>query len=474
MPSDKTTLFVLLLGAVVLGAYAFALRRRVMSIKRAFNDQMHKNKEIENFLSIFSNSIKTVDEIENSLNLTARYVSDLVGVSSLCIFTLEEDNHLKAAGISGAFPPLQKSTGYVLTKPKYILESLRREKIKVGEGIIGEIALTKEPLYIPDAQKDQRIRELDTAIKIEGIVAAPMLKDGKVTGVICGVNNRRDGIQISPEQFATLKFIASQVVLAQDIVRIYSDLSRQQRIKQEIDFAKQIQNSLLPHEFPENESFSTHAFTKPAKEVSGDFYDFVSIDQHRTLIVVGDACGKGIPACMLMAMARSFIRASAERFANLNDLLKELSRNLYRDIADERFVTLACCLVDTRERTVELARAGHTEFFVHVPAHKLRKICPEGSALGIFPPDIAGEFDSIQFFFQGEMNILLFTDGITEALDASEQEYGIERLSRTFTSSCESMMAPTQTIESIIRSVDAFTGSTPQSDDQTLVSIKFK
>lgn len=472
--SLKFLLILLCIFSVSVSVYALIIRKRINSLKFAFNDQIHKNKEIENFLSILSSSIRTADEIETALNDTARYVADLVGVSSLCIFTLEDSDYLRASGISGAFPPLQKSTGYVLTKPKYILESLRREKIKVGEGIIGEVALTKKALYIPEAEKDPRLRELGNAVKIEAIVAAPMIKDGKVTGVICGVNNRRDGVSISPEQFATLKFIASQVVLAQDIVKVYSDLSRQQRIRQEIEFAKQIQNSLLPRDLPSNDIFSLHAFTKPAKEVSGDFYDFVNIGENKILIVVGDACGKGIPACMLMAMTRSFIRAAAERFTTLNEMMIELNKNLFRDTADERFVTLAACLIDMKEKTIELARAGHTEFLVHIPNHKLRKISPEGPALGIFPPKIAGGFDSLQCYIQKEMNILIFTDGITEALDATDQEYGTEKLERVFFDSCEVMLEPSHIVENIISSVDAFTGNTAQSDDQTLVAIKFK
>ncbi len=470
----KTIAVLLCLGLFSLSLYVVYIRKRIFFMKRNLNEQIHKNKEIENFLSIFSKSIKSVEEIENSLNLTARYVADLVGVSSLCIFTLEKDESLRAAGIAGAFPPLQKSTGYVLTKPKYILESLRREKIKVGEGLIGEIAISKEALYLPDAQSDPRIKNLDTAIQIGSFVAAPMIKDGKLTGIICGINNRRDGVLISPEQFATLKFIASQVVLAQDILQIYSDLSKQQRIQQELEFAKQIQNSLLPLEFPENENFSSHAFTKPAKEVSGDFYDFVRIDDDRMLIVIGDACGKGIPACMLMAMARSFIRACAEHFSSLSEMFNELNKNLFRDTADERFVTLACCLVNRTDKTLELVRAGHTELMVHIPGHKLRIISPEGSALGMFPPEMVGDFDTIQFSFQKDMTLLLFTDGITEALDASEQEYGFEKLVKALSSSCENSMEPNEIIDSIIRSVDAFTGNTPQSDDQTLVALKFK
>jgi len=470
---EKFASILLSLISFVLALYAILQKKRVNSLKTAYNEQIHKNKEIENFLTVLSKSIGTSDDIESALNDTARYVANLIGVKSLCIFTLQEDGYLKATGISGAFPPLQKSTGYVLTKPKYILESLRREKIKIGEGIIGEIASTKKPLFIPDAANDDRIKKLGTIIKIDGIVAAPMIKEGKVTGVICGINNRRDGVKISPEQFATLKFIASQVILAQDIINVYSNMSKQQRIKQEIEFAKQLQNSLLPNEFPSNDVFYLHGFTKSAKEVSGDFYDFVNVGD-KTLIVVGDACGKGIPACMLMAMTRSFIRAETERFISLNNLLVELNKNLYRDTSDERFVTLACCLIDKTNKTVELARAGHTEFFIHVPNHKLRKICPEGSALGLLPPELAGDFDTIQFYIQNDMNILIFTDGITEALDSTDQEYGYSRLEKLFIQSCEASFSPGHIVESIISSVNAFTGNTPQSDDQTLVCIKFK
>ena len=119
--SKNTLVIFLILALLSVGFYAAFLKRLLFSTKKKLNATMHQNLEISNFLTIFSKSLKTVEEVENSLNLTARYVADLAGVSSLCIFTLEEDGYLKASGITGAFPPLHKSTGYVLTKPKYIL-----------------------------------------------------------------------------------------------------------------------------------------------------------------------------------------------------------------------------------------------------------------------------------------------------------------------------------------------------------------
>ena len=454
----------------------FYLRYMNFILRRTLDDTLHKKAEIGNFLSIFSKNLKSVEEIEDSMNMTARYVADLVGASSLCIFTLEEDGFLKAAGIAGAFPPLHKSTEYILTKPRFILESLRREKIKIGDGIIGEIAQSRESLLIEDASTDSRIVATGSVIPIETLMAVPMVKEGKLIGVVCAVNSREDGKCFTPEQFSTLKFMAVQVELAYNIVQVYSTLSQQQRISQELEFAKQLQSSLLPKEFPEWGPFAVHAFSKSAKEVSGDFYDFVEIDKDRLLVVIGDACGKGIPACLLMFMARSFIRANIERFTTLPDMMKELNNNLYRDTSAERFITIACCVLNKKDNTVEYARAGHTELLICVPSHKhkLRKFYTQGTALGLMPGDMVEEFDSISFAFFKDMSILLFTDGINEALNKKDEEFGIERLKDNFMASCEGRSSPQETIEKVLRSVDMFVEETPQSDDQTLVVIKHR
>lgn len=458
----------------ILTFYVIFLRTSNHIIKKALDDAVHKKSEIGNFLSIFSKNIKTVEEIEDSMNMTARYVADLVSASSLCIFILEEDDTLKASGISGAFPPLHKSNDYILTKPRYILESLRREKIKLGEGIIGEVAKNRESVFLKNASDDPRISSVESVVPIETLMAVPMIREGKVTGVICAVNNRKEGHPFSPEQFSTFKFMATQVVLAYNIVNVYSSLSKQQRISQELDFAKQLQASLLPKEFPEREQFSVHAFYRSAKEVGGDFYDFIEIDRDRLLFVVGDACGKGIPACMLMAMTRSFIRSNARRFTTLSDMMKELNSNLHRDTSDGRFVTMACCLIDHKENILEYARAGHTELLVKTPEHKPRRIYPVGTALGLMSADLAGDYETFSFSCIPKMTLLFYTDGITEALNAKDEEFGIKRLGEAFTSSCDMDNSPQETIEKILRVLDQFTGETQQADDQTLVIIKHR
>jgi sigma-B regulation protein RsbU (phosphoserine phosphatase) len=186
------------------------------------------------------------------------------------------------------------------------------------------------------------------------MLAVPLINDGKISGVMCAVNNKNAAQPFSQEQFRRFKFIASQVVLAQNMIQVYSTLSEQQRISQELNFARNLQLSLIPKDIPVWGKFQIRAFTRASKEVSGDFYDFVQIDKNRLLVVIGDACGKGIPACMIMAMTRAFIRASIGRFTTLKALLQELNTNLYRDTSEGRYITLACCLIDKEESTIEL------------------------------------------------------------------------------------------------------------------------
>ena len=450
-------------------AFIYISRKKIGSLKNRLVDALHKKAEVGNFLSLFSKNLKTVEEIEDSMRMTAHYVADLIGAKSLCIFILEDDGYFRASGIAGAFPPLQKSHDRVLTKPRYLLEALRKEKIKMGDGIIGGVAQSREGILIEDADKDEVLG--NSPVLIETLMAAPMIREGQVAGVICAVNNSHGGGPFTSEQFSALNFMSDQVVLAHNIVRVYANLSKQQRISQELSFARQLQSSLLPEHAPKWGPFAIEAFSKPAKEVSGDFYDFVEIDEDRLLVVIGDACGKGIPACMLMAMTRSFIRASIERFTNLHDLMKDLNKDLFRDTGDERFVTVTCCLLNKKEKTVEYARAGHTELLVSRKNHPVRTIFPNGAALGLLPAEIAGDFDLITFAFLNDMSILLFSDGITEALNKEDEEFELNKLLDIFKKSSDDQVSSKTLIENIIKEVNGFSEGTLQADDQTIVVI---
>ena len=469
------TFWLVLMAALVacLAVYCTHLRIRIMILRRKLADSFHKRAETTRFLDIFAQNIRTTEEIENWMNVTARYVGDLVEAQSVCVFSLDGDS-LRAVGVFGAFPPLsnRRAADYILTKPKYVLETLKRDRFKLGEGFIGEVAQNREDVYLTDLSTDPRIADLgNSVVPIHTLMAVPLVNEGKVTGVICAVNSKRMDQPFTTEQFGRFKFIASQVVLAQNIIQVYSNLSEQQRINQELTFARNLQLSLMPKKFPMWGRFVIHAFTRASKEVSGDFYDFVQIDDNRLLVVIGDACGKGIPACMIMAMTRSFIRSNINHFVSLKELLRELNENLYRDTVDERYITLGCCLINKKESTVEYARAGHTPLLLYLREH-IRSINPEGSGLGILPSDLA-DFDTLCTEITPHTTMLMFTDGINETTNEQDEFYGIPRLTEIYKQSCARGDSLEETSRTIMESVDKFSEvHKEQEDDQTMVLIK--
>ena len=109
----------------------YVSRKKIASLKASLIDAKHKKAEVGNFLSLFSKNLKTVEEIEDSMRMTASYVADLIGAKSLCIFIMDEEGFFRATGIAGAFPPLHKAPDRVLTKPRYLLEALRKERKKI-------------------------------------------------------------------------------------------------------------------------------------------------------------------------------------------------------------------------------------------------------------------------------------------------------------------------------------------------------
>jgi sigma-B regulation protein RsbU (phosphoserine phosphatase) len=433
-------------------------------------EALHRIAETNNFMSLFSENLTSEHGLDNSMNKVASYVADIIGAQSICIFKLKDDELNIVASI-GAFPLTTTNQHYKYVRPRYIKDFAVRDVFKVGEGLIGEVAETKESLFSKYALTDDNIPN-NGIVPIDSLMAVPLIYEGNVTGVICAINNRRKNKTFSNYQFKRFKFMASQVVLAQNFVHAYSSLAEQQRINQELNFARQLQASLLPRSFPAWGDYIINSFTRSAKEVSGDFFDFVEVDSNRLLIVVGDACGKGVPACMIMAMTRAFIRSNVPRFTTLKDMLTELNTNLYNDIDDERFITLACCLIDKKESTVEYARAGHTPMFMFIRNH-IREFNPKGVALGMLPTELVS-VDTVSFEFTPGSSLFLFTDGINEQTDINDEEYGIERLRENYEIFSKQGLTSKSVIGKILTSIDDFTKdpNISQADDQTMVIIR--
>ncbi len=462
-------LLICLLAAVA-GLAVFWLREHLRSADAIYELERLKagNAKTDHFLSSMFQEMRSERGLSGAMHVTAAYVAEQCEADSAIIYEVNGDR-LHALGMYGAFPLCRSNNRVLMNHQRQLFEAIRREHIRLGKGVLGAAAESDDPELIPEVHMDMRFAEYPQENLHGGMMIMPLRAGGVSVGLACVFGNRRHpGLSFDEIQFNTFKLLSPQIIMSLDLLHAYGEISRRERIDQELDFARQIQFSLLPEAFPDWDQFAVTAFTRSAKEVNGDFYDFVEIDKDRLLIVIGDACGKGVPACMLTAMTRSVIRAMADNFVSLGEFLHDLNRNLYRGTDADRFITLGCCLLDRKNSLLEFGRAGHTELITFVRNH-IRTIMPDGTALGIIPDDLA-EFDTFCMSFQPGMALLLFSDGMTEAINTSGEEFGIRRLQELFRIGCNNGESAKGIINLLLEEVGSY--EEEQSDDQTLIIIQ--
>ncbi|MGL4854571.1 MAG: GAF domain-containing SpoIIE family protein phosphatase, partial [Lentisphaeria bacterium] len=307
-------------------------------------------------------------------------------------------------------------------------------------------------------------------LEVSSVMVVPMIMEDSLVGIICAVNSQVPGYNFSDNDLRLLNSLAQQASFAYEFLKIYQKLSDQQRIGKELEVARHIQGSLLPSSIPSVGEYRFIPFSSPAKEVGGDYYDFIKIDDCRNLVVVADASGKGVPAGMIMTICRTALRAFAKNFTSLNDLLVMLNSILYDDTDGSHFITMIACIINHQTNEVEFARAGHTAFLTMKDSEVLT-YDPDGCALGLLPPQIASSFEVGKLVCEKNQSILLFSDGITEAVDRNNEEFGVTRLCDAWRNAMRNPDRSSLPI-SIVEAVDNFTEYALPSDDRTLVLIE--
>ena len=453
----------LLVIAITVAVISF---RKMSELRMDLTSAVLSRTEIANFLSRFSTGINCEDGVDGAMYSTARYVCEQIEATGVAIYGVN-GKVLVPLGVYGNYPLTKKAPG----RKQRLLELLKEEEpIAAGSGFLGGVLESRQSELVPLAALDERFDIYHDSSKLGSVMATLMIRDGIPAGVICAVNNRMmAGRPFSEAQFSRFKSIANQVLMVHQLVQVYGEISRRERIDQELGFVRQFQLSLLPESNMTLDNFTISARTTSAKEVNGDFYDMIRIDDDRILVMVGDACGKGMPACMMAAMTRSFARSAASNFTTLSAFLREINSNLFRDSDIDRFITLGCCLLDRRGGLIEFGRAGHTDMIMHVHGH-LRQLSPDGTALGMLPDEDA-DFDTICLALDSGTSLMLYSDGLNEALNHEKVEFGTERLTNVFSVACHHHESASAIIDEVLGAVHDF--EYEQNDDQTMILIRY-
>jgi sigma-B regulation protein RsbU (phosphoserine phosphatase) len=255
-----------------------------------------------------------------------------------------------------------------------------------------------------------------------------------------------------------------------DLQAAQAHLIEKEKLEHELSLAREIQRSMLPRSIPTLEGFELGACMTPAKAVGGDFFDFIPLGGDRVGIAVGDVSGKGVPAALFMAMARSLLRAEAHKNASPADVLRRVNHHLMDLNEGEMFVTVLYGVLDGRTGCFGYARAGH-EF--PVMCDDLGRVLPlprgKGQALGIFDAVVA---DEQKIHIAAGSTLLLYSDGLTDAVNADNECFGIAQVHRSLPGM---RREPAQAVcDRFIEMVAGHQGNAARFDDVTVVVIQNK
>jgi len=324
------------------------------------------------------------------------------------------------------------------------------------------------PLYASDRQALS-----DAFLAYSSEVMLPLRYKDRLRGVV-SLGRKKSGKIFTHEDVDLLKTISSQGAVALENARLFEENLVKGRMEEELKIARDIQVSMLPDSAPEIEGFTIAATSIPAREVGGDFYDFIPFDVagtgKRLAIVVGDVSGKAISGALVMAASRSVFRVLTESSATVEAVMNQANLRLKQDVKKGMFVATLYAVLDPGERTLTLSNAGQTQ-----PV-----LCPgDGSAPvyletegDCFPLGIVEDcrYEASRVFLKGSDVVVLYTDGVVEAVNASGEMYGFDRFLAAIG---EGRSLPSEALLSgLVHEVERFVGGVEQHDDITIVIVK--
>lgn len=341
--------------------------------------------------------------------------------------------------------------------------------LKINSKTAGIICGLKKGFMIQAADEAIRLALNHQTHSDDGLVIPMTIKD-ELFGLLYFALPQGK-IKFSKKQQLFAATLAGQAALALENAILYKGLREQERLKRELEIAKEVQQKLLPTEMPEIPDFQISSVCQPAFEVGGDYYDFFPLNDSKLGVVIADVSGKGTSASFYMAEIKGMMLSLVSNHDSPAELLHELNDMLYDNLDKQSFVTMIYGILDPSKKTFTFARAGHNPLLKINRNSSYSFLNPEGIGLALDDGEIFAENlrEAIVTFNQGD-TILLYTDGITEAMVDSGEEYGEKRLLNSALSS----HADFATLQSnILLDLDQFMAKKVPHDDITVVLIRY-
>jgi phosphoserine phosphatase RsbU/P len=421
----------------ILNISATAIKNSLMlteltRVNRILDSRVHRL----NSLFDLSKEFGLVSESSKVSKLLVYSVIGQLLVSNFAVVTLEDD---KLKILQSRFPK------------EVILNALKKYDIRrIKEYLNKEIIDSEYP----------QLQELEVELVV------PMQMQGETKGLIL-LGKRINLLPYTSSDIEFIYSIGSLAIISLENYRLFKEALEKQKMEEELEIARDIQQNLLPHSIPQFKNLEISAFNVSSKQVGGDYYDIIPLDEKSFCLAIADVSGKGVPAALLMANLQAFLKIICKHGMLLEEATAIINDLITENTMDGKFITFFWGILDSAARTLHYVNAGHNPPIL-IRNGKITKLVKGGIILGVMKNFIPYESELLQL----EQNdvLVLFTDGITEAKDRTDNEFSDEKLEALALQLAD---RNAHLISSAIQNeVQSFASGTLQSDDITLMVLK--
>ncbi|MCG6913491.1 SpoIIE family protein phosphatase [bacterium BMS3Abin03] len=299
-------------------------------------------------------------------------------------------------------------------------------------------------------------------------LAVPMQIQGKTKGLIL-LGERINKQPYSSSDIEFIYSVGSLAIISLENNRLFIEELEKRKMEEELDLAREIQQNLLPQKIPEFENFEIAAINMSSKQVGGDYYDVIALDENRFCVAIADVSGKGAPASLLMANIQAFLQVICRQEMHIAESTGLINDLIFANTSDGRFITFFWCLIKNKEKKLTYVNAGHNPPLL-IRNGKITKLQKGGVILGVIETMVP--YLSEELVLQKDDVLVLFTDGISEAMNKKGEEFSDEKLEKTALKLAGE--SADNILNGIKNEVRNFAAGAPQSDDITMLVIKVK
>jgi phosphoserine phosphatase RsbU/P len=408
---------------------------------------------------------KAVDEL-STLNELARVISSTTSLEAVIENVIKRS--LRAVHAEqGMITLVDESTPTAMkTLIRTMDSSTDHQQYHLNQNILGWMMINKKPLLSNDFVNDPRFSSVNVEGELHSILCVPLLVKSRLIGILAACNKKGQG-KFTDDDQRLLSIIATQSAQVLENARLYEQEKSLFSIQEEIKLAAKIQLELLPKKSPIVTGYDIAGKSIPAQLVGGDYFDFIPIDEKQLAVGLGDVSGKGLPASLLMANLQATLRGQIIVSSSVKECIARSNKLLHQSTSSEKFVTLFYGILDAERHQLSYCNAGHDPPFLLSEGKEPVRLKTGGIVLSImeqFP------FEEEVVSFQPGDVLVIYSDGIPEAMNCNREQFGEECLGRIAQE--HRTLSAAELIEKIVETAKLHAGGAPQWDDMTLMVIK--